>query len=138
MSTLDNQPSLGLFDIVNNITNGKTELIEEQLTAEYNPFMINKALSQYRDTALLVNELNIRFEMDIQMQYTFLFHVIPKRKRYSKWNKNIDDTVLIDKIQRVYGYSYTKAKEVVPILKQHESYLDSLLLEGGKVNKKIK
>ena len=130
-------PSFGLFDIVNNITSGRTELIEEQL-AEYNPFMVNKALSQYKDTVLFANELNMYPELDSYLQYSFYFHIIAKKKRYAKWNKTMDDVELIEKIQRVYGYSYTKAKEVSPLLKTHEPYLDALLSEGGKMAKNNK
>ena len=131
METLE-KTKLGLFDITNNI-NSKTGLLSlEELKEAYTPFIINKAFSQTKDTIFYANEMNCNSNLSIDMQYDFYYHLIPKKKRFGKWNKKDKaDEELINIIQEVYEYSYIKAQEVLPILKQYETELRKSLDKGG-------
>lgn len=111
------EKKLTFFDIVNNINSSRSELSMCDIEDVYNQFMINRALSNNKDTVLIANELNIRSNISNQMHYDFLYHIIPKRKRYGKWNKKtteFDEEIKI--IMDNYGYSYNKAKDVIGLV----------------------
>ena len=136
---LSEKKKLGLFDITNNI-NLKTGLLSlEEIKESYSPFIINKAFSQTKDTIFYANEMNCNGNIPIDMQYDFYYHLIPKKKRFGKWNKkDSTDEELINIIQEVYEYSYIKAQEVLPILKQYETELRKSLEKGGVQKQKRK
>ena len=138
METVEKK-KLGLFDITNNI-NLKTGLLSlEEIKESYSAFIINKAFSQTKDTIFYANEMNCNANIPIDMQYDFYYHLIPKKKRFGKWNKkDSDDEELINIIQEVYDYSYIKATEVLPILKQYEKELRKALDKGGVQKQKRK
>jgi len=138
METLEKK-KLGLFDITDNI-NSKTGLLSlEELKESYSPFIINKAFSQTKDTIFYANEMNCNANLPIDMQYDFYYHLIPKKKRYGKWNKKDKaDEELINIIQEIYEYSYIKAQEVLPILKHYEAELRKSLDKGGVQKQKRK
>ena len=81
-----------IFDWINSITETKENLLETKEIKEYNPFISNKSLSHHIDCVLFVNEMNMRPNLDKDMQYSFLLNSIRKSKRYSPWKKkSIDD-----------------------------------------------
>ena len=80
------------FDWVKSISETKENLLTEETRKQYNPFIVNKALSHHIDCLLFVNEMNTRNYLDKDIQYSFLFNSIRKSKRYSTWEKKgIDD-----------------------------------------------
>jgi hypothetical protein len=83
------------------------------------------------DTIMYANEMNQKNSLDHKLQYDFLLNIIRPRKRFSKWlKKSKDDN--IDLIKKFYGYSYTKAKDVVDILSEDQlKYIRSKLDTGG-------
>lgn len=96
----------------------------------YNPFIVNKALSQHVDTLFFANEMNLNSHLDKKLQYDFYFYGLRKYKRpYQKWLKNDKDKD-IENIKELYGYSTQQAKEVYSI------FTDQQLEEiANKVNK---
>lgn len=127
---------LGLFDIVNNIYEKKGGFLTPSDLKEYQPFIVNKALSQNQDLIHLANEMNILYNIDKEMHYAFLYYGVPKKRRYGKWPKNEDDKAKIAVIQEYYGYSYHRAKEVLPLLIDKISELERSLEKGGRGGKK--
>ena len=103
------------FEIINDITYKKSGVITEDNEKEYVPFIVNKGLSYFIDTTFQANEMNYNHHVDQQLQFDYLLNSIRKKKRFSKWNKKQELDVL-EAIQEYYGYSITKAKDVVGIL----------------------
>ena len=76
------------FEFVNDITNGKSNIMVDDITEKaYNPFMVNRSLSYFHDCVLMANEMNINHHLDKRLQFDFLINIIRKRKRFSKWIK---------------------------------------------------
>ena len=76
------------FDFVNSVNMGKKDIMvtpdDEKV---YVPFMTNRSLSYFQETALIANEMNLSPHLDNKLQYHFLLNILRKRKRFSKWNK---------------------------------------------------
>ena len=82
---------------------------------EYSPFMVNRALSYYRDTVLFANVMNQYPNLDKRLQYNFYKYIIRAQKRpYSKWHKKASNSDLIA-VKEYYGYSDAKATEALKI-----------------------
>ena len=52
------------FDFINSITYKKDIVMDSNGEAAYNPFLTNRALSQFIDCVLLANEMNQRHHVD--------------------------------------------------------------------------
>lgn len=104
---------------------------DESVEKGYTPFIVNRCLSYFIDTVLYANEMNLRPETDKKMQFDYLQGTIRKNKRYSKWLKqeSVDN---LDTIKQYYGYSDTKAKEVMDILTPEDiEYMREKIDHGG-------
>lgn len=78
---------LKLGDWLKSINENKNYLLTEENKEQYPSFVINRTLSYFPDTVLLVNEIN-RYGLTFEMEYDFLINIIEKRKRYSgKWEQ---------------------------------------------------
>jgi hypothetical protein len=95
-------------------------LLTEQDEKSYSPFMVNRALSYHRDTALLANQMNLYPSADKKMQYDFLLNIVRASKRpYSKWYKKAESSDL-DDVKEYYGYSDSKAVEALKVLSEDQ------------------
>jgi len=121
------------FDYVTSITSSKKDLMIDDLTENsYNPFMVNRSLSYFSDTAIIANEMNKYHSLDKKLQYQFLINIIRKRKRFSKWNKPelVQD---VDVVKEYYGYSNEKARQVLPLLSSDQIMnLREKVQKGGR------
>lgn len=121
------------FDYVNQILQGKKQLIVDELTEhDYKPFLTNRGLSQHRDCVLLANEMNQRHHLDKKMQNDFLLNTIRSMKRpFAKWAKSEkDDDIACVKL--VYGLSDSKAREALRLLSSEQiQQLKEQTLTGG-------
>lgn len=106
-------------------------LLTEQDERDYSPFMVNRALSYHRDTALLANEMNKYPSLDKKLQADFLLNIVRASKRpYSKWHKKAKSSDL-DIVKEYYGYSDAKASEVLKILNDDQiTHLKEQLYKG--------
>ena len=130
---------MNIFDVAKNINKKDGHIIlKDNLDVDMNVFMLNKIFSKTQDTIFLANEVN-RFSMsdDKQMIYDFYYYAVPKSNyRYGSWDKaDKSDDDLIEKIMLIYGYTYAKAKEVLPILKPHAKTLDEFTSKGGYIKR---
>jgi hypothetical protein len=120
------------FDYVNSISSNKNIKMDSKLDESiYNPFITNRALSYFIDTILVANEMNINHHLENKLQYEYLLNKVRKRKRFSKWHKNLDDNN-IEIIKQYYKVNNNKAKIILSIL--NEKQLDSIrhkLDKGG-------
>ena len=104
---------------------------DESVEKGYTPFVVNRCLSYFMDTVLYAIEMNVRPETDKKMQFDYLQKSIRKNKRYSKWLKQ-ESVENLDIIKQIYGYSHTKAKEVMDILTEEDlEFMRTKLATGG-------
>lgn len=108
----------GPFKYVNNINNSH-EMVEEFYDSEYNAFLTNRALSYFPDTILQSNSMNNYPFLPKKTQYTYLFHSIRKRKRFSAWFKDLEDGD-IQLIQIYYNCSPKEAKMYLDMLTERD------------------
>jgi len=109
------------FDFVNQIMQGKKQLIVDELTEkEYVPFIVNKTLSYHKDCLMYVNEVNRRHFIDRKMQHDFLLNTIRSKKRpFIKWAKS-EKSEDIECIKQIYGFSDKKAYDALRLLKDEQ------------------
>jgi len=126
--------SYELKDYLNSINFTKKDLMKSEdkdWVKKYPAFIINKILSGFQDTIMLVNEVNRNHFLDKDMQYSFLLNSIRSKKRFSPFlraNKLKD----IDLVKEYYGYSNEKAKTVLDILtKDQLKLIKEKLYKGG-------
>tara|TARA_B100000287_G_C20197673_1_gene608682 strand:+ start:207 stop:596 length:390 start_codon:yes stop_codon:yes gene_type:complete len=126
--------SYELKDYLNSINFNKKDLMksEDRLwVKKYPAYIINRILSGFPDTIMLVNEVNRNHFLDKDMQYSFLLNSIRSKKRYSPFlraNKLKD----IEVVKEFYGYSNEKAKSALDILtKDQLKLIKQKLYKGG-------
>lgn len=99
---------------------------------KYPAFMVNKVLSGFQDTVMLVNEMNRNHFLDKDMQFQFLLNSIRSKKRYSPFLRasKLKD---IECVKEYYGYNNEKAKTALDLLtKQELKLIKEKLYKGGK------
>lgn len=118
------------FDWLNSI-NLKTD-VDDVECKTYNPFIVNRGLSYFRDTILWANEMNQKNFLDKDIQYSFLNKTINKKKRFSKWFKAEKDDD-IEVVQNTYKVSRQRAIEILTLLdKEKLNILKERQYKGGK------
>ena len=125
------KPKLG--DWLYSINQSKKNMMDMDPTLEssYPSWIINKCLSSFTDTVLFANEMNMNWHISKRMQYDFFINSLRPRKRFSPWSKKESIDYLED-VQEYYGYSYTKALEVIRILPKSDlEQIRKLLYKGG-------
>jgi hypothetical protein len=87
------------------------ELAEKQ----YNPWIVNKALSYFPDTVLIANEVNMYHGLDNRPQYEYLINMIRPNKRWAKWVKDVSDEDL-DAVCSYYNVNRIIGREYLSLL----------------------
>tara|TARA_R110000824_G_scaffold316132_8_gene503301 strand:- start:3171 stop:3566 length:396 start_codon:yes stop_codon:yes gene_type:complete len=126
-----------LSEYLNAINYTKKNLLDtddESVEKEYTPFVINRCLSYFVDTILYANEMNQRNQLSKKMQFDYLLNSIRKNKRYSKWLKRESEKNL-DIVKEFYGYSDTKAREILDIITEDDLIWMRQKLDTGGVGK---
>ena len=124
--------SYELKDWLNSINFNKKNLFEDDPTAKYPAYIINRCLSNHYDTILLANEMNLNPHLDSDLQYLFFLNSVRKRKRFSPWLRK-DEIKDLDCVKRYYGYSNEKAKQALKILTTEQlNFIKSKFETGGK------
>ena len=121
------------FDYVNAINKTKKNIMVDDLAEkEYNPFIINRALSFFSDTILYANEMNKYHHLDHRLQFDFFINIIRSKNRFSKWFKPTEVENL-ELIKQHYGYSNEKAKAVLSLFGNEEiDELKQRMYKGGR------
>ena len=109
------------FDYVNQIMQGKKQLITDELTEnEYIPFIVNKTLSYQKDCIMYANEMNRRHFIDKKLQNDFLLNTVRSKKRpFIKWAKS-EKSEDIECVKQIYGFSDKKAYEALRLLNDEQ------------------
>ncbi len=121
------------FDYLKAINETKKDIMVDDIAEkEYNPFIINRGLSFFRDTILYANEMNRFHHLDHRLQFDFFINIIKKKKRWSKWVKP-QEVANLELIKEYYGYSNEKAKSALSLM-SHEQIeeLKQRIYKGGK------
>jgi hypothetical protein len=109
------------FDYTTAILQTKKQLIVDDLTEkEYQPFLVNRALSQHKDCVLFANEMNRRHHSDKKLQNDFLLNTVRSMKRpFAKWAKaeKNDD---LECIKLAFSLSDSKAREALRLLSKEQ------------------
>ena len=121
------------FDYLNSINDHKRDIMEDDIAEkQYVPFVVNRSLSYFPDTAQLANVMNRYHHIDNKLQYHFLINIIRKRKRFSKWIKPETESD-IEAIKEYYGYSNEKARQALTLLSPEQiTILKQKVSRGGR------
>jgi hypothetical protein len=111
----------------NSINSGKEPLdLDGVQEAKYSQWRTNNSLSNFQETILYSNEMNMNYHLTDKMHYQYLFYSVRKAKRFGKKE---DDKVkrkrekeqkekeeLHSLIQSFYKYNDARTKEAIRIL----------------------
>ena len=99
---------------------------------KYPAFIVNKMLSAFSDTIMLVNEMNRNHFIDKDMQFQFLLNSIRTKKRYSPFLR-ANKLKEIECVKEYYGYNNEKAKSALDVLNDEQiQFIKDRLNKGGK------
>ena len=104
-------------EIVPSILQSKKNVFENDPDLkDYNPFIINRALSFHADCIPYVEEMNRLHFLDKDMQYQYLINTIrPMKRKFAPWQKAQVEKD-IECVKEYFGYSNKKAREAMRIL----------------------
>lgn len=107
-------------------------LIEEHDEKDYNPFIVNRALSYHLDCVLYANQVNMIHFVNKKLQYHYLLNTIrPMKRKFQSWQKSEEDKNLAC-VKEYFGYSNSKAKEALRILSDEQiAYIKTKIDKGG-------
>ena len=117
--------AIQLFDYLNSINMTKKNLVRtaqdpSMEERSFPTFMGMRFLSYHEDALFLVNELNqvatVECGLTPQQHYEFLLHVLPKSKRFAKWQKSDKDEAI----------ELAKVGEIIST----DEFFDDVQLEG--------
>ena len=123
------------FDWLNNISTSDSSMWEEGVSEkEYNSFMVNRGLSQYRDTVLFAQMMNEKSQyITPKMQYDFYrLGITHKKKRFAKWHKP-DKLQEIEMIAHHFGINIRQMENYVSLMSETDyATLLGSLEKGGR------
>jgi hypothetical protein len=120
-------------EVVPSILQSKKDvLVEETDEKDYNPFIVNRALSYHLDCVPYVNQMNVHHFLDKKLQYHYLLNTIrPMKRKFQPWQKSEVDRNL-SCVKEYFGYSDSKAKEALRILSDEQiAYIKTKIDKGG-------
>ena len=127
--------SYELKEYLNAINFTKKDLMKSEddlWKKKYPAFIVNKMLSAFSDTVMLVNEMNRNHFIDKDMQFQFLLNSIRTKKRYSPFLR-ANKLKEIECVKEYYGYNMDKARTALKLLtKEQLKLIKQRLFKGGK------
>lgn len=120
----EDEKSVSPFVYVNSINTGKNNMMrdsENDVLSEkqYNPWIVNIALSYFPDTILHANLMNECHHLENRPQYEFLLNSIRRDKRWSKWIKKTPDKDL-DFVCEYYQCNKTVGRVYLSLLTKEQ------------------
>lgn len=124
------------FDFMNAVSFTKEDLIHNNdnpdlIEKQYTPYVVNRGFTNFEDTILHANEMNMRHHLFHDAQFQYYRGALRKRKRFSKWPKakKSDD---LDAIQQVYQCNRTVAKLYLKALSSDDlKQIHNKMVTGG-------
>lgn len=125
------QPKLWSILDALSFTKDASIVMDTDFEKEYNPFIINRALSYHQDAVLTANMMNERHHLPPQVQFTFYLSSLRPRKRISKWVKHtIPDDVYA--VAEYYDCSTRRAEELLSLHSPEDiQHIHRRLNKGG-------
>ena len=122
-------------EIIPSILQTKKNVFElETDYKDYNPYIVNRALSYHIDCLAYVNEINMLPLVDKDLQYQYLLNSIRSMKRkFQPWQK-AESMKDLDCVKTYFGYSNEKAKEAMKILSEDQLAEIKRITNKGGVN----
>ena len=124
-----------LKDYLNAINHTKEPLMDtedEQCERKYPAYIVNKSVGPFKDTIMIVNEINQFHHLDKKLQFDFLINSLRPRKRYTPWVKAMKLENL-EYVKEFYGYDNEKAKVALDILDDEQiSAIKQKMNKGGR------
>ena len=126
----------------NSINSGKQPLDLDKQEFKYNQWRTNSSLSNFLDTVLYANEMNLNYHLTDQMHYDYLFHSIRKKPRYGQKKTDRDkklEKLLKEEEEKValiseyYKYNTVKSKAALRVLTDSQLEIIKRRLEKGGV-----
>ena len=119
----------------NSISYSKDKIDIEDITEQkYVPWRTNKYFSNFVDSCMQANEMNLYSILDNKLQYDYYLLSIRKQKRFfkkDKTNKNDD----FEAVKYMYKYNDLKTKQVLKILNKEKLNDIKLLYKHIQENK---
>jgi len=126
------------FDYVNAINFNKQDLMtgtenDELAEAGYVPFLTNRSLSNFTDTILYANEMNMHNHLDNKLQFHYLINSIRPKKRFSKWAKR-QDSDDFEAVKAYFKYNNVKTEQAISLLTPEQIIIIKKKLKTGGTN----
>lgn len=124
------------FDYVNAINFNKQDIMsgtenDELAESGYVPFLTNRSLSNFPDTILYANEMNMKHHLDNKLQFHYLINSIRPKKRFSKWAKR-QDSDDFEAVKEYFKYNNTKTEQALSLLTPEQiTKIKNKLKTGG-------
>ena len=134
-----NSEKVSPFAFINSLNEKKGRQVIEEDEKEYSPFLTNRFYSFFQDTVFFANEVNRYNGLEKRDQFDFYYHLLPKKKRFTKWEKKSKDDELVSLIQEYHGCSHREALIMLPLIRMNNELVLSMkndLKRGGKSNGK--
>jgi hypothetical protein len=126
----------------NSINYGRVRLETDRQEFKYEKWRTNSSLSNFLDTIMYANEMNINYDITDQMHYDYLFYSVRKNKRFGKKKTEQDKRLekllkaeeeKVSLIQEYYKYNTAKAKAALNVLTETQLDIIRKRLEKGGV-----
>lgn len=126
------------FDYVNAINFTKHDLMtgtenDELAESGYVSFLTNRSLSNFPDTILYANEMNMNHHLDNKLQFHYLINSIRPKKRFSKWAKR-QDSDDFEAVKEYFKYNNTKTEQAMSLLTPEQIIKIKKKLKTGGTN----
>lgn len=138
----DKEPKTSIFDIINDISNHGNYIESfldnnKRMPNEYSIYMINKAFGNFTDTIFIANEMNKFPSITEEFHWRFFHNTITKRKRFSKWFKNIEDEEPIVLLAKYFDCTVNEMRKNIHVLSEETKYEILRKMDPEKYDKEI-
>ncbi|UQJ95764.1 clamp loader small subunit [Klebsiella phage CPRSB] len=110
-----------LFNIIDEINNGKTPLVIDDV---YDKYFVDNAMSQHIDTIYNAYVMNlVGGSISDQMHYNYYLNSVRKAKRFGAWAKlseDFEEKIIIEILREKYSVNTRTAMEYLQELKTSE------------------
>lgn len=135
-SEVNEEKKIDVWSFVNDISYNKQNIMDEDNKSEYQPWIVNLALSQYIDCIDAVMVMNMCHSLPPELQYSYYINTIRPRKRFTQWGKkDKNKEANLNVIREYYGYSIPKAEEALRILTEQQIAIIRKKIDKGGLAK---
>jgi len=129
------------FDIIDAINKGKGNICRAYNGPEYNPFMVNRAMSQFPDTIFQAYQGDMLSELSGEAQMDYYVHATRPKRRFAKWYKPVKNSD-VEFLKTLYSINNILAIEYLSILtddqlSQLKEQYNTGGLNGNGTNSKV-